>query len=181
MKDKPFRVVAISGSIRKNSTNENIFKYIATSFKEDLDIVFYHEIDKLPYFNPDLDKEDFLSQSVVDFRKALQDADGVIICTPEYVFSLPGVLKNALEWAVSTTLFLAKPTALIVASSAGEKTYESLVLIMKTLGANIDNTSLLIQGARAKLTDGKLSNTEVKQQIEDLVKSFLKNLDRNKC
>jgi NAD(P)H-dependent FMN reductase len=178
MQRKPFQIIAISGSVRKNSTNENILKHIASSF-ENLEFVFYNEIDKLPYFNPDLDKDGLLPQSVIDFRNAIKNADGVVICTPEYVFSLPGVLKNALEWTVSTTLFSNKPTAIIVASSAGEKTYESLSLIMQTLGASINNTKLLIKGARAKVIEGKLSEIEVELQINDLVKCFIENLNRS--
>jgi NAD(P)H-dependent FMN reductase len=66
---------------------------------------------------------------------------------------VPGVLKNALEWTVSTTVFSEKPVAIIVASGLGEKTYESLTLIMTTLGARIpDSSRLLIQGARAKFS-----------------------------
>ena len=71
------------------------------------------------------------------FRKSIEEADAVLICTPEYVFSLPGILKNALEWTVSTTVFSDKPTALLTASSSGEKAHESLLLVMKTLGLSL--------------------------------------------
>jgi NAD(P)H-dependent FMN reductase len=58
-------------------------------------------------------------QQLLAFRKKIEDADGVLICTPEYVYSLPGSLKNAVEWMVSTTLFTDKPAALITAASSG--------------------------------------------------------------
>jgi chromate reductase len=96
-------------------------------------------------------------------------ADAILICTPEYVFSLPGAFKNALEWTVSTILFTDKPTALIVASSHGQKAFESLQLIMTTLGARIpEGARLLIQGVKAKLTD----------QGQPLDESLLQQLDR---
>ncbi len=64
----------------------------------------------------DLDGEN-PPEAVLAFRKQIAAADGVLICTPEYVFTLPGSLKNALEWCVSTTIFSQKPTGLITASA----------------------------------------------------------------
>ena len=107
----------------------------------------------LPHFSPDLDGEQ-VPQAVVEWRQMIAAADGVIICTPEYIFSLPAVLKNAIEWTVSTTVFLDKPVALIVASALGEQTFASLTLIMNTVGAVVgENAALLIQGTRGRFDD----------------------------
>jgi NAD(P)H-dependent FMN reductase len=104
----------------------------------------------------------------------IEGAAGVIICTPEYVFSLPGILKNAIEWTVATTVFQDKPLAMIVASLSGEKAFESLDLIMTTVGAKMTPTSkLLITGAYSKLN--KASNTLDETTItllKDLMLSF---------
>ena len=93
----------------------------------------YRDLDKLPHFNPNLKDENNFPLIVKAFFEKIKNADGVLICTPEYVFSPPAVLKNALEWTVSETIFSYKPTALLVASGLGEKTFESLDLILKTL------------------------------------------------
>jgi chromate reductase len=86
---------------------------------------------------------------VIDFLSQLAQADAVIICTPEYIFSPPGVLKNALEWTVASSGFSGKSVALIVAATAGEKAFESLQLIMKTIEARFnEKTMLMIQGTK---------------------------------
>ena len=111
----------------------------------------YPDLKALPHFDADLSLED-TPQAVIDFRAQIEKADGVLICTPEYIFSIPSGLKNALEWCVSTTVFSDKPVALITASAAGEKGHEELQLIMRTLMAVInEETCLLIQGVKGKV------------------------------
>ena len=146
-----YHIVAICGSTRKKSTNESILRSIATMYEGSLDLELYLNIATLPHFNPDLDNEQVPSP-VEHFRQLIDKADGVIICTPEYVFSLPGALKNALEWTVSTTVFMDKPVAMIVAATGGEKAFESLELILETMGARVtEDSKLLLQGARSKV------------------------------
>jgi NAD(P)H-dependent FMN reductase len=171
------KIFAIVGSVRKDSVNEAILRTIAARYKENLAINIFLEIAELPHFNPDITDES-VTLSVTKFRKEIAASDGVIICTPEYVFSLPGTLKNALEWTVSTTVFTDKPVALIVASGLGEKTFESLTLIMKTLGARIGKQStLLIQGARAKYNAQRESlDTETLADIQKLMDSFIESM-----
>ncbi len=89
----------------------------------------------MPHFNPDLDTEE-PPGTVKDLRRRLKESDGVLICTPEYVFGVPGALKNAIDWAVSSGEFSDKPTALITASLGGEKAHESLFLTLQTVEAN---------------------------------------------
>jgi chromate reductase len=118
---------------------------ITSSYKDLLDVQIYDGISTLPHFNPDITTENF-SKKVRSFLDLIQQAEDVIICTPEYVFSIPGSLKNALEWTVFSSTFSNKPTAIIVASGLGEKAFESLELVMKTIEAKMRNHSkLLIQ------------------------------------
>ena len=145
MADKRKNVLAISGSTRINSNNEAILKAISNIYNDQIEVHIYDGIAKLPHFNPDLE-DDKVEQSVIDFRKQIEESDGAIICTPEYVFSIPGSLKNAIEWTVSTVVFSEKPLALITASTSGEKAHEELYLIMKTLSMKVnDDTRVLIQ------------------------------------
>lgn len=152
-------------------------RLIASLYENDLDVKIFKEITRLPHFNPDVTDEG-LSISVKNFREAIAESDGVIICTPEYVFSLPGTLKNALEWTVSTTVFSEKPVSLIVASGLGEKTFESLNLIMKTLGARIEEqATLLIQGARAKFKQDQPLDDQTLADVKRLITSFMECMD----
>ena len=167
------KVIALSGSVRKDSSNLHIIKAIANLAAESLDIEMYDKLEELPYFNPDRDK-DRVPEAVEAFRNKLIEADGVLICTPEYVFSLPGVLKNAIEWLVSTTILSEKPVALITASGLGEKAHQSLRLIIKTLYAKTpENAQLLIQGARTKVnSSGVITDPATLQKVKQLISSF---------
>lgn len=145
------KILAITGSTRNNSSNYKILKFISEHIKDSFEVEIFEDLAEIPHFNPDLDKEN-PPKEVEVFRNKIISADGVIICTPEYVFSLPGSLKNALDWCVSTTIFSNKNTGLITASASGEMAHEQLILIMKTLEAKLEgNTKLLIQGIRGKL------------------------------
>lgn len=164
-------VLALSGSIRSASTSERILRFVAQHYRKQLVVEVYNGLDQLPHFNPDL----VTPPIVTAFLEKIEQADGVLICTPEYVFSLAGALKNALEWTVSTTVFSDKPAGLIIASTSGEYAYESLLLIMKTLGAKINEEStLLIKGAKSKLNaQGNVIDEEARQGIHQIMKSFI--------
>jgi chromate reductase len=144
------KVLAIIGSTRANSSNLNLVKAFASFTKDKFNVDIFEGIGNLPHFNPDLDTEN-PPQEIVAFRKHLEQADALIICTPEYVFSLPGSLKNAIEWCVSTTLLSQKPTGLITAAASGLKAHEELQLVMRTVESKFtDATTLLIQGIKGK-------------------------------
>jgi len=172
------KLLAISGSTRANSSNGAILKAFANLCPAHVEVQFYAGIDQLPHFNPDLDKAPFPA-AVVEFREQIQAADGIIICTPEYVFSLPGSLKNSLEWNVSTTLFSGKPMAFIVASASGKKAFESLDLVLTTIEAKMaDSSKLLIQGAKGKVdADGNITDPKTFQEIEALVESLITSIN----
>lgn len=174
-----YKVLAISGSTRKGSTNEIILKTVARLFQDSLAMSIYNQIDELPHFNPDLDK-DAPPLSVVAFRRLIEDADGILVCTPEYIFSLPGALKNALEWTVSTTVFSFKPFAFIVASASGEKAFESLDLVMQTLLQEPvdDHCKLLIKGGRGKISpEGQFADGATLEEIKRTVSAFVYQLE----
>lgn len=143
------KVLAISGSARKNSVNKAILETITSAYAQVCDIEIYEEVSSFPHFNPDLTEN--LPAVIIDFIQRIEQADAVIICSPEYVFSIPGTLKNALEWTVATVAFTDKPVGIIVAATGGEKAFESLELILTTLGAKIpEQGKLLINGATGK-------------------------------
>lgn len=142
-------------------------------------VTYYDQLDQLPHFNPDLDRDN-VPEPVSALRQQIEAADGIIICTPEYVFSLPGSLKNLLEWLISTTLLTDKPTALVTASASGEKAHEALQLIVGTLQARFTPaTTLLISGVRGKLNpDGRLTDASTQLAIEQVVSAFTDLLSR---
>ena len=172
------KVLAISGSTRKNSNNEAILNAIAELYKDLIDVQIFDGIEKLPHFNPDIEDEN-LDSSVVNFRKQIEKSDGVIICTPEYVFSIPGSLKNAIEWTVSTVVFSEKPIALITAATSGNKAHEELYLVMKTLSAKVSNDSrVLIQGPKKKIDrSGKIIDENTLNEIKEMMNIFIESMN----
>lgn len=173
---KTKNIVAISGSLRKNSSNQVILDFIKGYCKKEAVVNSSLDLQKLPHFDPSM-SENEVPPEVQKFRSTIEAADGIIICTPEYVFSLPAVLKNALEWTVSTTVFQNKPTALIVAATSGEKALVSLKLIMQTLGSSIeDHTNLLIKGVKGKIKDQQFTDDPTLLQIQSLTNSLTNKL-----
>ena len=172
------KILGISGSLRAKSTNLSIIENIAAMYADRIDVTIYDGLADLPHFNPDLEKGASIAE-VEDFRQRIRESDGVLICTPEYVFSIPGVLKNALEWTVGTSDFAGKPTALITASASGEKTHESLFLVLKTIEARItERAALLISGARGKVNSaGRIIDAATIEAINLLMESFLRTID----
>jgi NAD(P)H-dependent FMN reductase len=172
------KVLAISGSLRSDSVNAIIISRIAEMFADRLHFNIYRGLGELPMFNPELDT-DVPPPAVSHFRKSIREADGVLICTPEYVFSIPGALKSALEWTVSSSDFARKPTALITASSSGEKGHESLTLVLKTIEAAIgEDTALLIRTPKAKIAaDGTITDQSTYDSITSVMEALIRAIN----
>lgn len=164
-------IFAIIGSASENSSNQKLVEFLAASSKNELNWIVFNELKSLPHFDPELSVNS-TPQEIVTLRKQIEHADGVIICTPEYVFSIPSGLKNAIEWCVSTTVFSDKPCGLITASAQGEKGHEELLLLMKTLMADFTNeTTLLIPGIKGKIQQGNI-NPQTQTKLEQFLRSF---------
>src|SRR3982751_6815740 len=96
------KILAISGSLRAQSSNAALLRAAAALAPADVAFDFYDGLGALPPFNPDLDEEGMsASAPVADLRARAAAAGGVMICSPEYAHGMPGVLKNALDWLVS--------------------------------------------------------------------------------
>lgn len=103
-------IMAISGSLRKVSSNTTLLRAVQRLAPEGVLITIYTGLGDLPHFNPDLEGQE--PQSVFDLRAQMQKAAGVLICSPEYAHGVPGVLKNALDWLVGSGETVNKPFAL---------------------------------------------------------------------
>jgi chromate reductase len=167
------KILAICGSARAQSANLTILQWLKRNSAGKMEWEIYTGLLSLPHFNPDLDKEK-APGLVEELREKIKNADGVFICTPEYVFSLPGALKNAIEWCVSTTVFSEKPVALITASASGLKGHEALLLVMRTIYADLrSETQLLIQGAKGRVNDeGDITDPVTVEQLTRLLAAF---------
>ena len=169
------QILAISGSLRSGSTNSQLLRAAASLAPENMKFTFYDGLANLPHFSPELDADN-PPASVVHLRELLQVADGVLICTPEYAFGVPGSLKNALDWTVSTCAFSDKPVAAISASSTymgGDKAHASLLLTLTALGANVLESGLSIAAIRTKMNhNGELTDQATVQALKSVVEAL---------
>ncbi len=113
------RILGISGSLRRGSHNTNLLRAAAELLPPGVELEVYEGLRDLPPYDPDLDVEPG-DPAVVRLRDAIASADGVLISAPEYNGSIPGVLKNALDWAsrpFPENALRGKPVAVIGAST----------------------------------------------------------------
>ncbi len=166
-------IFAIIGSASEQSSNQKLVEYLASLSGEESTFRIFNALKTLPHFDPERSVEK-IPDEVVAFRKEIEQADGILICTPEYVFSIPAGLKNAIEWCVSTTVFSDKPTGLITASAQGEKGHEEIQLLMKTLMARISpETTLLIPGIKGKITaNAEITDSNTRSELQHFLVSF---------
>ncbi|MBN8790307.1 MAG: NAD(P)H-dependent oxidoreductase [Terrimonas sp.] len=158
-------IFVIIGSAQKNSSNLKLVKFLEKHFSGDLHFDVFDELRTLPHFDAvqTLDDTPGIVQQV---RKKIENADAVLISSPEYIFSIPAGLKNLQEWCVATTIFSEKPLAIIVASADGRKSFEEIKLVMKTLGASFtDETCLLINGVKGKIASEDSIELNTGQQL----------------
>jgi NAD(P)H-dependent FMN reductase len=172
------RILAISGSIRANSTNLNLINAIIELYSDQLDIKVFEGLAAIPHFNPDLETDN-PPEAVASFRNQLLEMDGILICTPEYAMGVPGTLKNAIDWTVSSMEFSHKPVALITASSAGQKAHLSLLETLKVIESDIPVSSqLLISFVKTKVKDNKIVDPATLEMVKDLVQSLIQTIDK---
>jgi NAD(P)H-dependent FMN reductase len=166
-------IFAIIGSASENSSNLKLVNKIAELTQEYFNVTVFDNLALLPHFSSELSIEN-TPQTILDFREIILKADGVLICTPEYVFSIPSRLKNAIEWCVATTVFSQKPLGIITASASGQKGHEELKLIMRTVEAHFtEATTLLIPGIKSKIDEeGNILDEPVLKKLTSFIQSY---------
>jgi chromate reductase len=172
---KKVSILSISGSLRPGSSTNAVINTVADYFVGKAEFIIYNDTGTLPHFDDNQDPP----AEVKEFRRLLKSADGIFICTPEYAFGVPGTLKNALDWTVSTGEFVNKPVALITAATGGENAHRSLLLTLTALSANIPKDSrLLISFIRAKLNEkGEVKDAATLHSIQDVAQALLDNIN----
>ena len=182
---KDINIIGFTGSLRKKSYNMSTL--IAT--KEmmpdgvSLDII---DISTIPFFNEDL--EDNIPDSVTNFKNKIALADGILIATPEYNFSIPPVLKNALDWASRGDFkpLDGKPLAIISASTSvlgGSRVQYHLRQVCCALNLQpINRPEVFITKAYEKFNDqGKLIDETTEKVILELLNKLIEKIKQQKC
>ena len=131
-------VLTISGSLRAQSSSSSLLEAARLLAPDGVTITMYEGLGSLPHFNPDLDEEcDVPPPEVAELRRQVGEADALIISTPEYAHGVPGSLKNALDWLVSSIEFPGIRVALINPSHESSHANAALTEILKTMSARL--------------------------------------------
>lgn len=174
------KILVISGSLRASSSNTRLARAIMGLAPIGIETQLYEGLGDLPHFSPDIDGT-HAPTSVVALRQQIHTADGVLICTPEYAFGVPGSLKNALDWTVSSGDLAEKPVAAISASplwSGGDKAHASLLLTLTALGTCIlEEGKVIVPTINKKLdADGNITDPALIENFKALFGAFLHSM-----
>ena len=164
-------ILGISGSLRSNSSASAILNTVAGLVPERVEFTIYSGLADIPAFNDSNE----IPGTVAAFIKLLSEADGVFFVIPEYAFGVPGALKNALDWTVSSsTAFPDKPVALITAATGGDKAHAAFLLTLKAMSSKIpEEATLLLSFIRSKLNE----RNEVKDRATlDSIRAVINSL-----
>ena len=144
--------LAISGSLRAASLNSALLRATARLAPPGIAVQLFQGLGELPLFNPDIEDTDPLSVAIL--RSQIIAADALIIASPEYAHGITGVLKNALDWLVSSEAFVNKPVALFNASPLSVHAHTSLREIVTVMSARVvDESSIALPVRGSKLDE----------------------------
>ena len=151
------KIIGLPGSLRSDSSSRKLLIALGNLLPAQYDFEVLELIGKLPHFD-----EKQGDTNVEQFRKALINAEVVVICTPEYAFGIPGSLKNAIDWTVGTGELVNKKVLLITASSYGHHGHAAMRLVLEAVSAKVIG-ELLIPAVRSKIIDGVLTEETIKE------------------
>lgn len=166
------KILAISGSLRAASINTAFCRAVTHLAPPQLNVSVYGGLGDLPLFNPD--QESCPPISVLDLRRAVDQADALIIASPEYAHGISGVMKNALDWLVSFEGTVYKPIALINTSPRAHHAYESLREVLQTMSTNIVSEASVTLPLLGSCTteEAMLDSAEISQSIRDALSAL---------
>lgn len=178
-------LVGISGSLRRHSFNSGLLRAARANMPDGARLNIA-SISGIPLYNADVEEEEGIPQSVADLKEAIAKADGLLLATPEYNNSIPGVFKNAIDWASRPPadiprVFAAKPVAVIGASPGGFGTIlaqDAWLSVLRTLGAQLwSGSRLMVSGAgKAFDADGNLVDEAVKERLGKFLTDFVTSI-----
>lgn len=178
------KILAISGSIRKDSYNTALLSAIAERAPEDMQVTLFGGVSDIPIFDPALNDE-ALPGSVKSLLSMIRESDGVIFSTPEYAHGITGVLKNMLDWLVASDALILKPVMVASVSTSGLggiRALSPLITILTAMNTHVVIESLLcVPHAKSKFNDSlKLINDITVKRIEVSMLAFEKEIMKGK-
>jgi chromate reductase, NAD(P)H dehydrogenase (quinone) len=175
------KILGISGSLRRLSHNTGLLRAAAEHAPEGVTIELYDQLESLPPFNED--RESDPGPVVEDLRQRIQEADAVLIATPEYNTTMPGQMKQVVDWASRPygpeAALYGKPVAVIGASTTDYGAMwaqDHLRRALGVAGARVTKVELPVASAASKFDEtGKLIDAETIEQLEEIVTALVEH------
>ncbi len=179
------KVLGISGSLRRDSYNDALLRAAAERLPAGAELVEFEHLGEIPLYDADLEADgQSPPAAVAELRTAMREADAVLVATPEYNHSIPGVLKNALDWAsrpAGESALNGTPAAVVGASTgmfgavwAQHETRK----VLGALGGRVVEDELPIPKAADHFVDGRLQLTpEQTEQLDSLLAELLAEVE----
>ncbi|HTK92768.1 MAG TPA: NADPH-dependent FMN reductase [Verrucomicrobiae bacterium] len=178
----PIRVLGIPGSLRKKSFNRGLLRAATEMLPEGMSLDVY-DLEALPLYNGDVEAAG-LPEPVQDFQRRIEAADALLFATPEYNYSVAGVLKNAIDWASRPTParqvqpFSGKPVAIMGASAGALGTSRAQYHLRQTcVFLNmfpLNRPEVFVPAAQTKFdASGRLTDEPARARIRELLEALL--------
>ena len=171
---KTLNILAFAGSLREASYNRGLLRAAQGLAPQDMQIEIF-DLSGIPLFSQDL--EDKPAEAVVSFKEKIKAADGILIATPEYNYSIPGVLKNAIDWASrppGKSVLLGKPAAIMGASLGMLGTARAQYDLRKVFVAldmhAVNQPEVMVPFANKSFDEqGNVTDENVKKRVQSLL------------
>jgi chromate reductase, NAD(P)H dehydrogenase (quinone) len=181
MAQPKFRLLGLSGSIRQGSVNTAILRSLGERLGDAAELSVF-PLNDVPMYNGDLESP-ALPEAVQALKDAISACDGMILCTPEFNHGIPGVLKNAIDWASRPAMaspLRGKPVLLMTSSPGfvgGARVHAQLVDCMTaTLARVVVRPQVVIAGVLQKMADGRLVDETTLQFCLDAIDDLIKEI-----
>ena len=176
--DKQVSIFAFAGSLRKGSYNRTLLRAASELVPKEARLEIFG-LEGIPPFNQDLEKQ--MSETVREFKAKIRAADAILIATPEHNYSVPGVLKNAIDWASrphGDNSFEGKPVAIMSASTGmlgGSRAQYHLRQVFVFLDMHpINRPEVVVNFAAQKIDEqGKLTDETTRKMIQQLLEALV--------
>src|SRR5438132_3898558 len=170
-------ILGISGSLRRDSHNTSLLRATAEAAGLDFELELYDGLKEVPPYDEDDDVHP-RAASVARLNQAIANADAVLIATPEYNSSIPGQLKNAIDWVsrpVATNVLRNKPV-LVVGASTGAFgaawAQAELRKVLAALGARVLDVELPVPHAHTRFEAGELTDDKIRASLADAMEAL---------
>jgi chromate reductase len=184
--DKPITILGFAGSLRKNSYNKALLRVAMELVPKSAKLEIF-DLEGIPPFNQDLESR--MPEKVKGFKAKIKRADAILIATPEHNYSIPGILKNAIDWAsrpLGDNSFEGKPVAIMSASPGtlgGARAQYHLRQVLVSLNMHaINRPEVIVASVDEKIDEkGNLVDEKTRKKIRQLLENLVdwtKKLER---